>query len=90
MRELDQAPNVGSRADGVRGHRKGDDARPLRKLPLQIVVVELEILGEARHAYRDVQVVRDLQPRRDVRVVVERRVDDLVARPQRPCERPCQ
>ena len=85
--ELDDAADVRGRADRVGGERERDDPRAIRELALEVVVVDLEIVGESRDADGDVQVVRDLEPGRDVGVVVEGRVDDLVAGAQRPCER---
>ena len=66
---------------------KRDDSRAIRQLALEVGVVDLEIVGESRDADGDVHVVRDLEPGRDVGVVVEGRVDDLVARAQGPRER---
>ena len=90
VRELDDTAHVGRGPDRVRRDRERDDARALGELRREIVVVELELVGQARDAHDDAEVVRELEPRRDVRVVVERRHDDLVARAQRPRERPAQ
>ena len=85
--ELDDAAHVRRRADRVRGDRERDDARPLGELGLEVGVVDLELAREAGHADDDPEVVGQLEPRRDVPVVVERRDDDLVALAQRPPER---
>ncbi len=87
VRELDDAPDVRRGPDGVRGDGKADDARPVREEPREIVVVDLEVLGDTCDAHDDPEVVRELEPRRHVRVVVELRDDDLVARAERPRER---
>ena len=86
MRELDDPPDVRRGSDRVRGDREGDDARPVREQPGEIVVVDLELLGDAGDAHDDPEVVGELEPRSDVRVVVELGDDDLVARAQRPRE----
>ena len=52
----------------------------------QVVVVEREVVGQARDVNHEPEIMRELEPGRDVRVVVERGDDDLVARPQRPRE----
>jgi hypothetical protein len=52
--------------------------------------VRSESFGEPGDADDDPEVVRELEPGRDVAVVVERRDDDLVALAQRACERPRQ
>ena len=87
MGELDDAAGVRSRADRVGRERERDDARAIRQLALEVGVVDFQIVGQSCDADGDVHVMRDLEPRRDVGVVVERRVDDLVARAQGPRER---
>ena len=87
VREVDDPADVRRRADRVRGDRERDDARPLRELRGEIVVVELELVGKPGVTDDDAEVVRELEPGRDVGVVVELRHDDLVARAQRPRER---
>ena len=79
VRELDDARGVDERADGVRGPREGDDARPRRELPCEVVVVERAVLLDLREADDDAEVALELEPGSDVRVVVEPRDDDLVA-----------
>ena len=86
VRELDDPTNVGRRADRVRGDRKCDDARSVGELRREVVVVEREVVGHARDVNDEPEIVRQLEPRRDVRVVVERGHDDLVALAQRPRE----
>ena len=76
----------GAVPDGVRGRRERDDARPVGELALQVVVVERELVGDVDEADDDADVVLELEPRRDVRVVVEPRDEHLVARRERPRE----
>ena len=73
----------GERADRVRRDRERDDPRPLGELPLEVVVVEREVVVDLDEADDDAEVVGELEPRRDVRVVVELRHEHLVARAQR-------
>ena len=79
VRELDDPRDVGQRADRVRGEREGDDARPVGELPLEVVEVEPASSSTLGEADDQVEVARELEPRRDVAVVVELRDDDLVA-----------
>ena len=61
-------------------HGKRDDLRLLRDLRLEIVVVESAVLlAQVGIAHDEVEVVGELEPGRDVRVVVEAGDDDLVA-----------
>jgi hypothetical protein len=69
------------RAERVRGPRKRNDARPLVRQRAQVVEVETPLVVEVAEVDGDALVVGELEPRRDVRVVVELRRDDLVARP---------
>ena len=90
VREIGDAADLGERAHRVGGDRKGDDPRPVGELPLQVVEVERRVLVDVDEADGQVAVVRELEPGRDVRVVVELRAQDLVARrgtPGRPCAR---
>src|SRR5665809_18273 len=63
--------------------------RPIREESLEIVVVDLELLGHTGDANDDAEIASELEPRSDVPVVVERRHDDFVAFPQgsRECPR---
>ena len=87
MRELDDPPHVRRGADGVRRQRERDDARALRELALEIVVVEREVVVDVDEADDDAEVVLQLEPRRDVGVVVEPRHEHLFALAQRARER---
>ena len=60
------------------------------ELGLEIGVVDLELVRQAGDVHDEAEIVRELEPRRDVRVVVERGDDDLVALAQRPPERAAQ
>ena len=90
MRQLRDTPDVRRRSHRVRGDRKRDDTGSLGELRREIVVVELEVLGKAGDVHDEAEVVGELEPRRDVRVVVECGDDDLVALTQRPRERTAQ
>ena len=82
MRELHDSLRVRQRSDRVRRKWKRDDARPVRELTLEIAVVERRVVCDVDEADLHVQVVCELEPRRDVAVVVELRDEDLVARPK--------
>ena len=88
MRELGDARDVDQRPDRVRGPREGDHARALRKQRGR------GGRGRAVHSSSDLgepdfeaEVVRELEPGRDVPVVVEPRHDDLVAARELPADR---
>ena len=86
VRELDDTADVRRGADRVRGGREGDDARLLGQLPLEVVVVEREVVRHVDEADDDPEVALELEPRRDVRVVVESRHEHLVAGRELACE----
>ena len=77
--ELGDPSRVGEGADGVRGEREGDDLRPLSELAREVVHVERRVLVQSDEAHDEAEVVRELEPGGDVRVVVEPGDDDLVA-----------
>ena len=79
VRELDDAPDVRERADRVRRDRESDDARALAQLPLEVAEVERRVVVDVDEADLETLVVRQLEPGRHVRVVVEPGDDDLVA-----------
>ena len=79
VRELDDPPHVGQRADRVRRDREGDDARAGGELPLEVGEVDVAVVRDVGEAHDEAEVVGQLEPRRDVAVVVEARDDDLVA-----------
>ena len=58
---------------------KGDDARALRELAFEVVEVERRVVVDVDEAHLEALVVRELEPGRDVRVVVEPGDDDLVS-----------
>ena len=70
VRQLDHSRDIGGRADSVRGDREGDHLRALGELRLQVVQVEREVLVHAGEADDDAEILGELEPRRDVRVVV--------------------
>jgi hypothetical protein len=80
VRELDDARDVRLRADGVRGRRERNDARPRRELRREIVEIEREVVVHVRVPDDDPDVLGEREPRRDVRVVVEPREQHLVSR----------
>ena len=86
--EVDDAADV-RRRSRPSSRRPGTPTTRVRSesLDSRSVVVHLELAREARHPDDDPEVVGQLEPRRDVPVVVERRDDDLVALAQRPPER---
>ena len=70
-------------------HGECDDPGPAAQLALEVVEVERAVaLVDLDHAHDEVEVARQLEPGRDVAVVVELRHDDLVAGAQLPPERP--
>ena len=87
VREPDDPPRIRDRPDGVRGEREGDDTGALGQLLLEVVEVEGRVGVDFHEAHLKIEVVRELQPRRDVAVVVEACDEDLVAGRERPSER---
>ena len=84
VRELDDPANVGERADCVRRDREGDDARAGRELSLEVGEIDVAVVRDVGEAHDEAEVMRQLEPRRDVAVVIEARDDDLVAGLPRP------
>ena len=84
--ELDDAPSVRAPCRPSSRRPESHDPRSLGELRLQVVVVDRELAGEAGNMDDEPEIVRELEPRRHVRVVVECGHDDLVALPQRPRE----
>ena len=78
--ELRDARHVRQRPYGVRRPRERDDARPLAELSLEVGEVERAVVADVGEPHDEVVVAGELEPRRGVRVVVEPRHDDLVAR----------
>ena len=87
VRELDDAPHVGRRADRVGRDRERDDAGAVVELRLEAVVVEREVVVHVDLADDDAEVVLEREPGRDVAVVVEPGHEHLVARLQLAGER---
>jgi hypothetical protein len=90
LRQLDDAPDVRGRADGVRGDREREHPGAVGHLRLEILVVQLEVRRHGRDLDDDPEVVCELEPRGDVCIVVEGGHDDLVALTQRARERPAE
>ena len=78
---------VSRRAHGVRGERKCDHPRAFGQLPGEVVEVEGRVLVDLDEADSEVEVLGELEPGRDVPVVVEARDEDLVACCERSSER---
>ena len=79
VRELDDAPHVGCRADRVGRDRERDDAGAIVELRLEAVVVEREVVVHVDLADDDAEIVLEREPGRDVAVVVEPGHEHLVA-----------
>jgi hypothetical protein len=79
VRELGDRGHVVDRPDRVRRPWEGDHPRPLGELCREIVEVERAVVADVDEAHDEALVARELEPRRDVPVVVEARHDDLVA-----------
>ena len=80
VRELRDLGDGRHRADRVRRPRERDDPRALVQQRASCAEVEPALVVDIGEAHGQVAVVRELEPRRDVAVVVEPRADDLVAR----------
>ena len=90
VRELDDARGVGHRPEGVRCEREGDDPSPVGQLTLEILDVDRRVVVDLDEADGEVEVMRELEPGRDVPIVVEARDEDLVPARERPPERACE
>ena len=74
--QLGDAGDVSQRADGVRCDREGDDPGARGKLTLEVGQIDVALVGDVGEADLEAQVVGQLEPRRDVPVVVEAGDDD--------------
>ena len=90
VRELGDARGGGQRAHGVGGQCVRDDFGPVGELRREIVEVELQIGGHADLPDRQATIAGEQQPWGDVRIVIERGSDDLIARFQQPADGPGQ
>jgi hypothetical protein len=88
VRELAYAPGVGDRADRIRRPGERDHPRARPELALQVRDVERGVIVQPDVADHQVPVVRDLQPRRHPRVVVQAGHQDLVAGLEGACGGP--
>ena len=79
VRELGHALHVDDRPQRVRRGDGRDDARALVELPLQVVEVETQVVGDVDPVHLEAAVGRELEPRRDAAVVVEAADEDAVA-----------
>ena len=85
VREFGDLGHRRDRAHSIRGPRECDDARSLREQRPELVEVEHALGVDVAEPDGQIPVVRELEPGRDVRVVIEPRADDLVARVPVPC-----
>ena len=79
VRELDDPVDVAQGSDGVRGDGKRDDAGTVGELSLEVAEVESRVVVDFHQPNFESHVVGELEPGRDVPVMVELRGDDLVA-----------
>ena len=79
VRELRDAARVDERPDAF--DASGNATTRVRSLELRLEIVEVErrVVAELDELHGEIEVVRELEPRRDVPVVVELRREDLVA-----------
>jgi hypothetical protein len=87
VRELGDPSDLRDRPDGVRRPGKRDNARTVGQFPLEVVEVEPALLVEVDHPHDELLVACELEPRRDVAIVIESRHDDLVAGAKLAAER---
>jgi hypothetical protein len=83
VRELADAAGVCDRADRVGGPGERDHLGARSELALQVREVQCRVVVELDVPDHEIAVVRDFQPGRDARVVVQARDEDLVARAER-------
>ena len=88
VRELRDAGHVDERPDRVRGPREGDYPCPLGEQRGEVLEIERRVVAKLGEPNDDAEVVAQLEPRRDVAVVVELRHDDLVAGLELAADRP--
>ena len=79
VRELAHALHVDDRPERIRRRNGRDDAHALVELPLEVVEIESQIVGDVDPVELQALVGRELAPRRDAAVVVEPRDEDAVA-----------
>jgi hypothetical protein len=83
MRERAHAAGVGDRADRIGGPGERDHLGARSELALQVIEVQRRVVVQFDVPDHEVAVVRDLQPGRDPRVMIEAGDEDLVARAER-------
>jgi len=83
VRDLAYATGVGDGADRVGGPGEGDHLGARSELAFQIFEVQRRVVVELDVPDHEIAVVRDLQPGRHARVMVEARDEDLVAGAER-------
>jgi hypothetical protein len=80
VRELADPAGVGDRTDRIGGPGERDHLGAWPELALEVREVQARVVVKLDVPDHQIAVVGDLQPRRDARVVVEARDEDLVAR----------
>ncbi len=81
------ALDVHERPERVGRPREGDDARPFGEALREVVQVEPALRVDSDEPDREVEIVRQLEPGRDVGVVIDSGHEDLVARAELPADR---
>src|SRR3712207_53969 len=85
--ELGHTTRVDDAAEGIRRERERDDARAFAQRAVEVVQVERPVVADVDEPDAEADVARELEPRSDVRVVVEACRDQLVALAQLASER---
>ena len=90
VRQLTNPCDVDQRPDRVGGPRESDHARALGQKRLEVVEVDRRVVAQLGELHPQAEVLRQLEPGRDVAVVIELRDDDLVAGAELASNRPRQ
>jgi hypothetical protein len=88
VRERDHTCHIRDGTDRVRGPGERDDPSAVRQLAFQVREVEPALLRHVDAVNDEIVVTRDLEPRGNVRIVIEPGHDELVPCPQLPGKRP--
>jgi len=88
VRQLGDPGDVDERADRVRGPGERDHARALGELRSEVVEVERGVVADVGEADAQIEIPRQLEPGRDVAVVVQPGHEDLVAGRELPGRSP--
>ena len=90
VREIGHGADVRSGSHRVRGRWERDDAGAVAELLAQEVEVEREIVAHVGDPHDDAEVLLQVQPWRNVPVVIEGCDHNLVAGPELAPECPCE